>query len=72
MPHYVIYHTSSHTNKYVIIKLLILADSGSLPLFTNDINEIEGHCSPTLHLGIYFNEDIMKQNVFLIEDNDSK
>lgn len=57
---------------YVIIRLLVLADSCSLPVFTNDINEIEGHSPPTLHLEICFNEDVMKQNVFLIEDNDSK
>lgn len=72
MPHYAIYGTSSHTNTYVIIKLLILAGSCFLPVFINDINEIEGHCSPALHLEIYFNEDVMKQNVFWMEDNDSK
>lgn len=68
----VINHTCSYCNMYVIIKLLILADSCSLPLFTNGINGIGGLCSLQSHLETCFNEDIMKQNIFLVEDNDSK
>lgn len=68
----VINHTCSYCNMYVIIKLLILADSCSLPLCTNGINGIGGLCSLQSHLETCFNEDIMKQNIFLVEDNDSK
>lgn len=40
------------------MKLLILADSCSLPLFTNSTNGIGELCSPTHCLETYFNEDI--------------
>lgn len=72
MTHYVVHHTCSYSNTYVIMQLLILADSYSLPLFKNGVSGIERLCSPTCHLKTYFNEDIRKQNTILIGDNNSK